>query len=132
MVLLCWAYNIVPRHNYPHFNNLLVLPAGYNGTHPFEKPGDPYDDHNYLGMRVGCTLLGCAIVPFSFFTVWELTSSLTSSTIAAALILFDICMVTLSRYILPDPILLFISGSVFAMAKFRSAGLAPFTRSWWL
>ena len=84
-------------------------------------------------MHVGCTLLGCCIVPFSFFTVWELTSSLTASTIAAALLLFDICMVTLSRYILPDPILLFfISGSVFAMAKFRSAGLAPFTRSWWL
>jgi dolichyl-phosphate-mannose-protein mannosyltransferase len=25
--------------------------TGYNGTHPFEKPGDAYDDHNYIGMR---------------------------------------------------------------------------------
>ena len=26
--------------------------TGYNGTFPFEKPGDLYHDHNYLGMRV--------------------------------------------------------------------------------
>ena len=26
--------------------------TGYNGTFPFEKPGDPYLDHNYLGMRI--------------------------------------------------------------------------------
>ena len=39
--------------------------SGYNGTHPFEKPGDLYNDHPFLG----CTLLGCAVVPFCFFTV---------------------------------------------------------------
>ena len=43
--------------------------TGYNGTHPVEKPGNLYEDHSYLGMRVGCTLLGCAIAPFSFLTV---------------------------------------------------------------
>ena len=26
--------------------------TGYNGTFPFEKPGDLYMDHQYLGMRV--------------------------------------------------------------------------------
>jgi dolichyl-phosphate-mannose--protein O-mannosyl transferase len=26
--------------------------TGYNGTFPFEKPGDLYHDHNYLGMRI--------------------------------------------------------------------------------
>ena len=26
--------------------------TGYNGTFPFDKPGDPYEDHNYLGMRI--------------------------------------------------------------------------------
>ena len=30
--------------------------------------GQPYDDHSILGMRAGCTLLGCAIIPFSFLT----------------------------------------------------------------
>ena len=42
--------------------------TGYNGTHPFEKPGQSYEDHSILGMRAGCTLLGCAIVPFSYLT----------------------------------------------------------------
>merc|ERR1712106_1072044 len=106
--------------------------TGYNGTHPFEKPGDPYDDHSYLGMRVGCTLLGCAIVPFSFLTVWQFTHSLTASSLAAAFLVFDIGVITLNRYILLDPILLFfISGSVFATAEFRSCVSQPFSRSWW-
>ena len=26
--------------------------TGYNGTFPFEKPGDLYHDHNILGMRI--------------------------------------------------------------------------------
>eukprot|EP00092_Neocalanus_flemingeri_P019544 GFUD01021174.1.p1 GENE.GFUD01021174.1~~GFUD01021174.1.p1 ORF type:complete len:722 (+),score=149.03 GFUD01021174.1:268-2433(+) len=105
--------------------------TGYNGTHPFEKPGDPYDDHSYLGMRVGCTLLGCAIVPFSFLTVWQFTHSLTAASLAAAFLIFDIGVLVLNRYILLDPILLFfISGSVFAMAQFRGIQ-EPFTVAWW-
>ena len=39
--------------------------SGYNGTHPFEKPGDLYNNDPFLG----CTLLGCAVVPFCFLTV---------------------------------------------------------------
>ena len=27
--------------------------TGYNATFPFEKPGDEYLDHNWLGMRLG-------------------------------------------------------------------------------
>ena len=54
---------------------ILAFPlfSGYNGTFPFEKPGDLYHDHAYLGMRVACTALGAALVPFTFLTVWELT-----------------------------------------------------------
>ena len=28
--------------------------TGYDGQFPFEEPGDPYGDTNYLGMRVVC------------------------------------------------------------------------------
>jgi len=105
--------------------------TGYNGTHAFEKPGDLYEDHNWLGMRGGCTLLGCAIVPFCFLTVWNFTSSLTASFLAAWLLIFDIGVLVLNRYILLDPILLFfISGSFFAMSQFRTIK-EPFTPSWW-
>ena len=40
-----------------------MIGSGYNGTFPFEKPGDPYDDHNYIGMRIVCTAMGAALVP---------------------------------------------------------------------
>jgi dolichyl-phosphate-mannose-protein mannosyltransferase len=49
--------------------------TGYNGTHPFEKPGQPYDDYHVYGMRAGCTIIGCAIVPFSFLTGENWTSA---------------------------------------------------------
>jgi len=105
--------------------------TGYNATFAFDKPGDEYLDHNWLGMRLGCTLLGCAIVPFSFLTVWQFTHSLTASSIAGVILLFDIGIITLNRYILLDPILLFfISGSVWAMSQFRSCSI-PFSKSWW-
>lgn len=107
--------------------------TGYNGTHPFEKPGQPFEDHNILGMRAGCTIIGCAIVPFSFLTVWDLTHSLTASGLAAALLVLDIGMLVLNRYILLDPILLFfISGAAYAMVHFRTLVNQPFTNQWWL
>ena len=40
--------------------------TGYNGTFPFEKPGDPYEDHNYIGMRIVCTAMGAALVPLRY------------------------------------------------------------------
>ena len=105
--------------------------SGYNGTHPFEKPGDLYNDHPFLGMRGGCTLLGCAVVPFCFLTVWNFTQSLTASCLAACFLIFDIGVLILNRYILLDPILLFfISGSFFSMSQFRTIQ-EPFTTPWW-
>ena len=105
--------------------------TGYNGTHPFEKPGDLYEDHHWLGMRAGCTLLGCAIVPFCFMTVWNFTHSITASFLTGWLLVFDIGVIILNRYILLDPILLFfISGSFFSMSQFRTVK-TQFSVSWW-
>ena len=44
--------------------NLLV---GYNGTFAFEKPGDLYEDHNYIGMRIVCTAMGAALIPLRYY-----------------------------------------------------------------
>ena len=62
--------------------------TGYNGTHPFEKPGDDYGDHNYVGMRAACTALGACLVPFTYLTVWDLTRSVTASSLSAVLLVF--------------------------------------------
>ena len=62
--------------------------TGYNGTFPFNKPGDSYEDYPILGMRLFCVTLGTLIVPFCYVIVWCLSGSITSSVLASALILF--------------------------------------------
>lgn len=40
--------------------------TGYNGTFAFNKPGDKYLDHNYVGMRlVSC--LHCSLKTLTYF-----------------------------------------------------------------
>ncbi|XP_055930516.1 protein O-mannosyl-transferase 2-like [Argiope bruennichi] len=106
--------------------------TGYNGTFAFNKPGDKYEDHNYLGMRLFCVFHGICIIPFCFLIVWEMTYSLSASALAATFIIFDVGMITLSQYILLDPILMFfIIGSVLGMVKFHSQNHRPFSLAWW-
>jgi dolichyl-phosphate-mannose-protein mannosyltransferase len=65
--------------------------------------------------------MGSLLVPLSYLTVWEMTGSTTASCLASAFVLFDVGLVTLTQYILLDPILLcFISASIYASFKFYS------------
>lgn len=106
--------------------------TGYNGSFAFNKPGDKFGDHPYVGMRVFCVTLGGLIIPFSFLIVWEMTKCLPAAGLAATFIIFDVGVLTLSRYILLDPILMFfIIGSVLGMVKFQSHRLNPFKLKWW-
>ncbi|XP_063853817.1 protein O-mannosyl-transferase 2-like isoform X3 [Scylla paramamosain] len=106
--------------------------TGYDGTFPFVKPGDSYEGVSYIGMRVCCTAMGACLVPFAFIIVWEMTLSLPAATFASSLILFDIGLLTLTQYILLDPILLFfIMGSVVGMVKFHAQRERAFSGSWW-
>ncbi|MCJ8737007.1 hypothetical protein PDJAM_G00018840 [Pangasius djambal] len=87
--------------------------TGYDGTFPFIKPGDKYEHHNYWGMRGFCAALGSCLPPFAFLVVWELSRSTAAALIAASLLIFDTGYITLSQYILLDPILMFfIMGGV--------------------
>ncbi|GBN52516.1 Protein O-mannosyl-transferase 2 [Araneus ventricosus] len=61
-----------------------------------------------------------------------MTYSLSASALAATFIIFDVGMITLSQYILLDPILIFfIIGSVLGMVKFHSQSNRPFSLAWW-
>lgn len=107
--------------------------TGYDGSFPFEKPGDKYENVNYLGMRIFCTLLGSMIVPFGFLTVWEMTQSLQASFFTAVLLICDIGTITLTQYILLDPILLFfMMGAIYSSAKFQSYSHRSFSPVWWV
>lgn len=106
--------------------------TGYDGKFPFEKPGDKYENVNYVGMRVFCTFLGATIVPLAFLTVWDLTNSLRAATISGLLILFDIGLLTLNQYILLDPILLcFMMCATWGMSRVSFYQDRPFTFAWW-
>lgn len=107
--------------------------TGYNGTFAFGKPGDKYEDHNYVGMRIFCALLGSMVGPFSFVIVWELSRSLNAAVLSSLLITFDVGLVTLSQYILLDPILMFfIVGAFMSIVVFKSQGDRPFSKTWWM
>lgn len=62
--------------------------TGYNGTFAFAKPGDKYLDHNYVGMRIFCVMLGAFVVPFSFMITWDLTHSVTAAFLGSSFVTF--------------------------------------------
>nr|XP_048708564.1 protein O-mannosyl-transferase 2 isoform X3 [Caretta caretta] len=106
--------------------------SGYDGTFPFQKPGDRYEHHNYIGMRGFCAFLGSCLVPFSYLTVLELSKSLSAALLAASILIFDTGCITLSQYILLDPILMFfLMGAVLSMVKYNSFADRPFSAPWW-
>ncbi|XP_078479374.1 LOW QUALITY PROTEIN: protein O-mannosyl-transferase 2-like [Lampetra planeri] len=107
--------------------------TGYNGTFPFSKPGDKYEYHNYWGMRGFCASLGSFLPLFAHLIVLELSQSPTAALITATLLIFDTGCITISQYILLDPILMFfIMAAVLGMVKFNQQRSRPFTAPWWL
>eukprot|EP00794_Sanderia_malayensis_P020305 gene20305-22297_t len=106
--------------------------SGYGGGFAFDKPGDPYGEEKYVGMRIFCALLGGFCIPLAFLIVYELTKSLPAALLASAFIIFDTGCLTLSQYILLDPILMFfMMMSMFSLVKFQSCQNDPFSVSWW-
>ncbi|CAG9860761.1 unnamed protein product [Phyllotreta striolata] len=107
--------------------------TGYDGTFSFDKPGDKYENTSYLGMRIFCSSLGASIVPMSLVAVEEMTGSLSSALFASTLLLFDVGLITLSQYILLDPLLLcFMMGSFMGAVKVSSKNTREFSLKWWL
>ncbi|NXI39933.1 POMT2 transferase, partial [Galbula dea] len=113
--------------------------SGYDGTFPFQKPGDRYEQHNYMGMRgvrlsrlVSSSLLDQIRDLVSLVPLLELSKSLPAALLTAFILIFDTGCITLSQYILLDPILMFfLMGAVLSMVKFNSCADRPFSASWW-
>ncbi|XP_005390250.1 PREDICTED: protein O-mannosyl-transferase 2 isoform X2 [Chinchilla lanigera] len=106
--------------------------SGYDGTFLFQKPGDKYEHHSYMGMRGLCAFLGSWLVPFAYLIVLDLSKSLPAALLTAALLTFDTGCLTLSQYILLDPILMFfIMAAMLSMVKYNSCANRPFSAPWW-
>jgi len=107
--------------------------TGYNGSFTFEKPGLSFAGHNVMGMRYGSALLGTAIIPVGFLTVWEMTGSVSAAALGSMLLLFDTGLATLSRFILLDqPMILGMTLSFFCLIKFRKLENEAFSQNWWV
>ncbi|CAH1111302.1 unnamed protein product [Psylliodes chrysocephalus] len=107
--------------------------TGYDGKFAFDKPGDKYENTSYLGMRLFCSTLGASIAPMIFVSVDEMTGSVSAAAFASILIVFDVGLITLSQYILLDPILLcFMVGSFMGAVKVSSKKTPEFSLKWWL
>ncbi|XP_053700812.1 protein O-mannosyl-transferase 2 [Synchiropus splendidus] len=107
--------------------------TGYDGTFPFLKPGDKYEHHNYLGMRGFCAGLASFLPIFAFQIVLDLSQSLSAALITASLLIFDTGCLTISQYILLDPILMFfIMAAVLCTVKFNQLQHRPFCSLWWM
>ncbi|CAN9502212.1 unnamed protein product [Ophioblennius macclurei] len=107
--------------------------TGYDGTFPFIKPGDKYGEHNYWGMRAFCAVLGSFLPIFSYLIVLELSQSSTAALITAILLIFDTGCITISQYILLDPVLMFfIMAAVLSTVNFNQQRRRPFSAPWWL
>ncbi|XP_029973507.1 protein O-mannosyl-transferase 2 [Salarias fasciatus] len=107
--------------------------TGYDGTFPFIKPGDKYGQHNYWGMRGFCAALGSFLPVFSYLIVLELSQSSTAALFTAVLLIFDTGCITISQYILLDPVLMFfIMAAVLSTVKFNRQSHRPFSAPWWL
>ncbi|XP_072388033.1 protein O-mannosyl-transferase 2 isoform X2 [Diabrotica undecimpunctata] len=106
--------------------------TGYDGKFAFDKPGDKYENTSYLGMRMFCSALGSTIVPMAFIAVDEMTDNISAALFSSLLILFDVGLITLSQYILLDPLLLcFMMGSFMGAVKVSSQKTEEFSIKWW-
>jgi dolichyl-phosphate-mannose-protein mannosyltransferase len=60
--------------------------SGYDGTFPFDKPGDQYGENNYVGMRL-VSFYYCGIVSGVLFLLQYSTAMYTHYTIMYSLLI---------------------------------------------
>ncbi|KAI8997834.1 Dolichyl-phosphate-mannose-protein mannosyltransferase-domain-containing protein [Pilobolus umbonatus] len=106
--------------------------ANYNGSFSFES-GRQYPEYvDRASMRIFNAAWGAMTVPLAYGTAVNLNLSLKSSLLAATMVLLDNALLTISRFILLDSMLLFFtSASLFTLSGFNSHRDRPFTLKWW-
>ncbi|KAI9595704.1 glycosyltransferase family 39 protein [Syncephalis fuscata] len=108
--------------------------AGYDGAFLFDNIGDNYIANNvpYLAYRSYTAACGALVIPVCFGIMRESGYSLLSTLMVAILLAFDNALITQSRLILLDSMLmLFITVSIYCYIRFYKQRHAPFTRTWW-
>nr|KAJ3407780.1 hypothetical protein HK105_003295 [Polyrhizophydium stewartii] len=82
--------------------------VGYDGKFLFDHIGDDYAKNNvpYVVYRLWCALCGAGVVPLAYLTLREMSVSIAGATLCALLLVFDNALITQSRLILLDSMLM--------------------------
>lgn len=113
---------------------LVAYFLGYDGHYHFNQILDNYNYHNvpYIGLRSFSAVIGALIVPLCFCIMQELKYCLSVALFGAFLLLLDNALLTQSRLILLDSMLiLFILMSVYSWIMFHKQRHEPFKFCWW-
>ncbi|KAF8665628.1 hypothetical protein AX16_000083 [Volvariella volvacea WC 439] len=115
---------------------LITLSAfifGFDGGFDFKEIGKIYDKVPYVAMRMVPAVLGVATVPLSYLTLRALDCRATTALLASIFVTFENGMITQSRHILLDSILIFFTAlTVFLWTAFCNEDKnKPFTEAWW-
>jgi dolichyl-phosphate-mannose-protein mannosyltransferase len=123
---------------HPPLGKLLLALVGwivnYDGHFLFTKIGMNYSENNvpYIAFRLFCAMCGAGVVPISFLILQELGVSVIGCTVGALFLVFDNSLVTQSRLILLDSMLmLFCIASIYFWIRFYKERFNPFSFDWW-
>ncbi|CAG8499641.1 7149_t:CDS:10 [Paraglomus occultum] len=108
---------------------------GYDGHFEFDNIGDDYIKNNvpYVGLRLLPATLGGLLVPLTYLILIESGYPVITACFAAGLVLFDNALITQTRLILLDAMLVFfMTCTLYSYIKFYKFRLSPFSTDWWL
>ncbi|KAI4464671.1 dolichyl-phosphate-mannose--protein mannosyltransferase [Holotrichia oblita] len=107
--------------------------AGYDAKFKFDKIGSPYSNTVPLfAMRLVPACFGSLIIPTTYQLMLELGLSQWMSILAGVLLLFDNAILTQSRFILMESMLLFFMlFGLLCILRFRKCKEKPYSFHWW-
>ncbi|KAJ3125832.1 hypothetical protein HK101_005847, partial [Irineochytrium annulatum] len=107
---------------------------GYDGHFLFEDIGLDYVKNNvpYVGMRMLPALCGAMVVPLAFGILKQMGCEVWTAVLCSIMLTFDISLITQSRLILLDSMLMFLGVfTVYNWVRFYKERHNPFTFNWW-
>ncbi|XP_039310165.1 protein O-mannosyltransferase 1 isoform X2 [Solenopsis invicta] len=108
--------------------------AGFDGQFKFDRIGSPYSDAIPLyALRLVPAICGSLLIPTGYYLVLELSLKQWAAAIAGILLLLDNALLTQSRFILMESILMHFSLlGLLCIVKFRKVMDRPTSASWWI
>lgn len=108
--------------------------AGFDGQFKFDRIGSPYSDAIPLyALRLVPAICGSLLIPTGYYLVLELGLKQWAAAIGGTLLLLDNALLTQSRFILMESILMYFSLlGLLCIVKFRKVMDQPTSASWWI